>query len=120
MKYTEFGEMFRILRLKHREVLADARDFLNVSSAFISAVECGKKPAPEGWLDKIVQHYGLNEEEARKLAESIEMSKQTIKIDVIGASAASKMAAIQFQRSFDQMDDETAEELISILRRNGK
>lgn len=43
MAYTEFGEYFRILRIKNREVLADAKGFLNVSTAFISAVECGKK-----------------------------------------------------------------------------
>lgn len=43
MSYTEFGEYFRILRIKHHEVLNDAKKFLGVSTAFISSVECGKK-----------------------------------------------------------------------------
>ena len=66
MAYTEFGEFFRILRIKNHEVLADAKEFLGVSSAFISSVECGKKGVPEDWVEKIICHYNLSQEDYLK------------------------------------------------------
>jgi len=118
MDYTTFGEKFRILRIKHHEVLADAKTFLGVSSAFISSVECGKRPVPSDWLDKISNHYGLSEEERCDLGDSIELSKNTIKLHITNSSPAQKTAAIQFQRSFDDLDEKTAKEIIKILERN--
>ena len=118
MAYTEFGEYFRILRIKNREVLADAKEFLNVSTAFISAVECGKKQIPEEWFEKIVNHYGLNEIEQMELKEAIERSKSSIKINLLAASPIQKSVALQFQRSFDDLDDEEMMEIQKILERN--
>ena len=118
MGYTKFGEYFRILRIKHHEVLADAKKFLNVSSAFISSVECGKKPVPNDWFDKIVSHYDLDQKEQNDLREAIEKSAKTVKIDILNATEPQKNAAIQFQRSFEDLDEQTANEIIDILKRN--
>ena len=117
MGYTKFGEYFRILRIKHREVLADAKTFLGVSSAFISSVECGKKAIPQTWFGLISEHYNLNEKERAELCEAIDLSQQTLKLDLSIASQAQKQVAIQFQRSFQEMDDETASEIKAILER---
>jgi len=118
MSFSEFGEYFKILRIKHREVLADAKSFLGVSSAFISAVECGKKQIPADWHEKIVNHYRLNQKQSLELKDAIERSQKAIKIDVERATATQKNLAIQFQRSFDDLDDEAAEEIRKILERN--
>lgn len=118
MKYTEFGEYFRILRLKNREVLADAKQFLGVSSAFISSVECGKRSVPSDWFDLIVKHYNLNSNEQDSLREAIEKSKTAIKFDLLNASQPQKNVAIQLQRTFDSLDEETANQLLEILERN--
>lgn len=118
MNYTQFGEYFKILRIKHHEVLADAKDFLHVSSAFISSVECGKKPVPNDWFEKIVAHYNLNQKEQKELREAIEKSAKTIKVDLLNATETQKNVAIQFQRSFGDLDDQTANEILEILKRN--
>lgn len=120
MSYTKFGEYFRILRIKNREVLADVKDFLNASSAFISAVECGKKQIPEDWFMKIVNHYDLNEKEQQELMEAIELSKVSIKISLTTASPIQRSVAIQFQRSFNDLDDDKMQLIQEILERNTK
>lgn len=118
MGYTEFGELFRILRIKHHEVLADVKSFLGVSSAFISSVECGKKPIPSDWFEKLSNHYNLSKKEQDELAYAIDVSKKALKIDISTASATQKSVAIQFQRSFDGLDEKTANEIMEILERN--
>ena len=118
MRYTKFGEQFRILRIKHHEVLADVTKFLGATSSFISAVETGRKNVPEKWLDLLSEHYSLNEKQRSELAQAIEDSKTTVKIDMVAASEAQRSVALQFQRSFDGLDEETAKEIMKILRRN--
>lgn len=47
---TSVGRFLRTLRIDHGEILKDMADVLGVSSAFLSAVENGKKKMPEGWI----------------------------------------------------------------------
>lgn len=118
MRFTEFGEYFRILRLKHHEVLKDASDFLGVSCAFISSVECGKKSIPDDWFIKIVDHYKLNVKEQKELRKSIDNSAKIVKVNIENMPRAQKELAVQFQRSFEELDEETANEILKILMRN--
>ena len=118
MRYTKFGEQFRILRIKHHEVLADAAKFLNTTSSFVSAVETGKKNVPEKWLGLICEHYSLNDGQRNELAQAIEDSKTTLKIDMVAATEVQRDVALQFQRSFDGLDEETAQEILEILKKN--
>lgn len=117
MAYTEFGEYFKILRIKNHEVLADAKNFLGVSTAFISAVECGKKQVPDEWFFKIVDHYNLPQNEQNELREAINKSKKTLKIDLAETNDLQKNIALQFQRSFKDLDDETMNEIQKLLER---
>ena len=118
MKFTEFGEYFRILRIKHKEVLKDASRFLEVSCAFISSVECGKKTIPEEWYGKIVAHYNLNEKQQNELRDVIDRSAKSIKFNIENVTPTQKDLVVQFQRSFDDLDEETANEILDILKRN--
>jgi len=118
MKYTQFGEYFRILRIKHHEVLFDATKYLKVTSAYISSVECGKRTVPEEWEKMICDHYKLNEKEKSELHEAIEQSKTSIKISLESASPIQKQAALTFCRSFDDIDEETAKKIVDILEKN--
>lgn len=118
MKFTEFGEHFKILRIKHKEVLKDASKFLGVSCAFISSVECGKKAIPEEWFDKLVNHYHLNNSQQKELKDAIERSAKTVKLNIENATSTQKDLVVQFQRSFNELDEETANEIIEILKRN--
>lgn len=120
MGYTQFGELFRILRIKHHEVLADAKEFLGVSTAFISSVECGKKSVPDDWAEKIINHYKLSDDEAKELLNAIDQSKKTMRIDISMASDLKRSVALQFQRSFQDADEDTMLEIQRILEERKK
>lgn len=116
MSYTSFGEFMRILRVKNHEVMGDVAKILGVKVPFLSAVENGKKNVPSEWIDKIIDHYSLNEDERLKLEEAIEESKTQYKIIMNDSGVNQRKAALQFARSFDGMDDETAIKILDLLK----
>ena len=122
MSYTSFGEFMRVLRVKNHEVMGDVAKMLEVKVPFLSAVENGKKNVPNEWIDKIVDHYSLNEDERLKLEEAIEESKTMYKIIMNDSGVNQRKVALQFARSFDGMDDETAIKILDLLknRRGGE
>jgi hypothetical protein len=109
----------RVQRVKHHEVMGDFAKLVDVKIPFVSAVENGKRNVPEEWYAVIVEHYGLSESEQEELRQAIEDSKTQVKIDLVFASQSQRQAALQFQRSFEKLDDETANELLKILRKGG-
>ena len=50
---TKLGIALRKIRLDRQELLKDMADRLKVSSAFLSAVETGKKRPPANFIDRI-------------------------------------------------------------------
>ena len=116
MSYTSFGEFMRILRVKNHEVMGDVAKMLGVKVPFLSAVENGKKNVPSEWIDKIIDHYSLNEDEQLKLEEAIEESKTQYKIIMNDSGINQRKVALQFARSFDGMDDETAIKILDLLK----
>ena len=107
MGYTKFGEFMRILRVKNHEVMGDTAKLFNVKLPFVSTVESGKRNVPEGWVPILIEHYKLNDEEQTKLLEAIEQSKTQMKINLTTASSVQRRLAVQFQRSFENLDEES-------------
>lgn len=121
MAYTSFGEFVRILRIKHHEVMGDMANVLGASLPFLSAVENGRKNVPAEWIGKITEHYGLTKNEQQELEEAVEESKTQFKIVAGNAGNYQRKAALQFARSFDEMDDETAIKILELLsKKEGK
>ena len=106
MAYTKFGEFMRIQRIKKCEVMGDTAKLFNVTIPFVSAVENGKRNIPQEWVPIIVKHYSLTKAEEQDLKQAIEESKTQI-----------RKVALQFQRSFEEIDEETAESIIKLLSR---
>ncbi len=119
MSYTKFGEFVRVLRIKHHEVMGDMAKVLGASLPFLSAVENGKKNVPTEWIEKIVAHYDLTDAEKKELETAVEESRTQYKIVPINAGIQQRRAAMQFARSFDEMDDETATKILELLSKKG-
>lgn len=117
MAYTKFGEFMRVQRIKHHEVMGDIAKLLQVKIPFVSAVENGKRNVPEEWYNILVEHYALSATEQLELRQAIEDSKTQAKINLVSATPCQRQVALQFQRSFERLDDETANELMEILRK---
>jgi transcriptional regulator with XRE-family HTH domain len=119
MTYTQFGEFVRILRIRRHEVMGDMAKALGTSVPFLSAVENGKKNVPSDWCERITKLYRLTSIEEQELSEAIEESKVQYKIPMGDAGTNQRRAALQFARSFDEMDDETATKILELLRKKG-
>ena len=64
---TSIGRFLRKLRIDNGEILKDMAEALGVSSAFLSAVENGKKKMPDGWIEKLKSIYSFTEEQSEEL-----------------------------------------------------
>lgn len=115
MAYTKFAEYLRILRIKNHENMGDTAKLLGVKVSFVSAVETGKKNVPEEWINILVQHYNLNTQEKEELIQAIEDSRTISKINLVAAPNFKRQVALQFQRSFDDIDEETAKKILDLL-----
>ena len=116
MTYTSFGEFVRILRIKHHEVMGDMAKMLEVKIPFLSAVENGRKNVPADWIDKIANHYGLTIKEKDELQKAVDESRTQYKISIKDSGINQRRAAMQFARSFDEMDDDTAIKILKLLK----
>ena len=114
--YTEYGEYMRIMRIKHHEIMLDTAKLLNVSLPFVSAVESGKRSIPEEWLEVLSAHYNLTPQQKSELKKAMDHSKTHAKIDLTKQSPIKREVALEFQRSFEELDETTAASILDLLR----
>lgn len=117
MGYTKYGELMRILRIKAHEVMGDTAKLLGVKVPFISAVENGKRNVPDDWLPILIEHYQLDDVQQAELYDAVEASKTQMKINLVSATNAQRRLAVQFQRSFENLDEDTAEAIMKLLKK---
>ena len=112
---TSVGRFLRKLRIDHGEILRDMAERLHVSSAFLSAVENGKKKIPEAWVPKLEEFYSLTPEQMEELKSAIAESSDFVALNISNVSDANRRLAISFARQFQTLDAETARKLFDIL-----
>ncbi|MBQ9551575.1 MAG: helix-turn-helix transcriptional regulator [Clostridia bacterium] len=115
---TSVGRFLRKLRIDRGEILRDMANRLGVSSAFLSAVENGKKKVPDTWISKLGKYYSLSAAQIEELKTAIIESSDTVELNIRNASPANRQLAVSFARQFDELDEETAQKLFDILHRN--
>ncbi len=115
---TSVGKFLRKLRIDSGEVLRDMANNLGVSSAFLSAVENGKKKFPEAWNEKLTEIYKLTPNQVEEMKEAIIESTSIIKLNIENASQKNRDLAVKFARNFDSIDDETRDKIFNILSKS--
>lgn len=114
---TILGDFLRKLRLSNKEILKDMAKNLGVSSAFLSAVENGKKKMPTAWEAKLQEIYNLTSEQMTELRDAVMESSDIVELNLKGSSAQNKELAISFARQFDTMDEQTSKAILEFLKR---
>ena len=118
---NRLGKFLRKLRIEHNEVLLDMAQRLQVSAAFLSAVENDRRSAPPSWVDIITTEYYLEFTQQQELTEAVAESLKQIRVDVGNASPGKRNCALAFARSFDDLSDDDIQGLMTFLeRRNPK
>lgn len=109
---TPFGKFSRKLRIDRGELLKDMANNLGVTSAYLSAVEVGKRNIPESWLDKINSMYKLASEEAENLMKAYSETLTQIKIDLNNQTPQHKEAAMIFARELKDLNENELEDFL--------
>ena len=113
---TDFGRFLRKIRIDCDEILKDMAEKLNVSAAYLSAVEMGKRNIPEQWVNRISELYNLSEEEKINLNGAADNSAKSITLNFDNISNSHKETAILFAREFENVDTETLDKIKKLLR----
>ena len=90
-------------------------DKLKVSSAFLSAVETGKKRPPANFIDRI-----WSEDEKKELQLAADMSLDEIKIDLAGSSSMQRQAAVSFAKALNDLTDDEISKIMRIFSKQHK
>jgi hypothetical protein len=114
---TKLGDYLRKLRIRNQQILKNMADELGVSSAFLSAVENGKKNMPESWYAILHEHYSLDDAEMEELRQAAMESQKTISLNLNNASETNRQLAVSFARQFDSIDEIFGKQLLQILRK---
>ncbi|WP_254472882.1 helix-turn-helix transcriptional regulator [Bartonella sp. B1098] len=115
---TFFGKTLRKLRIDHSERLLDMAEKLDISVAFLSSVEIGKRSVPVGMEEKIIKLYALDQETAcilRKEADSCRKSFTIKPSDSFGREIAG-----MFVRNLENFSQQDLERLKRLLEKVGK
>lgn len=114
-KLTEFGKAIRKLRIDYDSNLNELATSIGVSSAFLSAVETGKKPVSAELITKIKNALGLSNDEEKLLTHAASQSVDNVVIRTQDAEEAE--IALMFARRIQTQSVDLAE-LRKILEEN--
>lgn len=117
---TSIGKYLSKLRISRGETLKDMAVKLGVSSAFLSAVENGKKKTPETWEVKLKNLYSLTDKQVIDFRTAIIESSDIIELDVSNVSSDSHRLAVTFARYFETLDADTAKKIIDVLNKQSE
>lgn len=113
---TPIGQALRKLRIEKRLKLLDMARDLAISSAYLSAIEMGRKRVPADLVDKVVGRYGLDPLVAGELKDAAQKSAKTLAINLNGTGDKTRDLALYLSRRFEELGDVEAEKILATLR----
>ncbi|MBO5478258.1 MAG: helix-turn-helix domain-containing protein [Clostridia bacterium] len=116
---NEFGKLLRKIRIDNGEILKDMADKLEMTSSYLSAIECGKRNIPNNLIPRLEKIYNLDNRMVLELQEAKQKSISKIEINALSEMSNQKRdLALEFARKFDNIDDEFAKKLMDFMKRH--
>jgi len=113
---TPFGEKLRALRQEKGVKQAEMAAALEVSPAYLSALEHGKRGAPSwAFTQKIIQYFGLIWDDAESLKELAHLSRPKVTIDTSGMDPRATRAANLLSRRIGRLTGRELDQLLALL-----
>lgn len=100
-KLTPFGVALRKLRIDKNMRLFDLAEKISKSAAFLSAVETGRKPIPDGFIVTLSRAMDLTAAQIRELRSAKDQTLKEVKVDHLPAERRELIAA--FARRLDEL-----------------
>jgi transcriptional regulator with XRE-family HTH domain len=113
---TPFGARLRALRATHGLTLKQLAAQLQVSAAYLSALEHGKRGAPStGLVHQVCDVFGLIWDEAEELAALARLSHPRVVVDTAGLTPEQTALANRLAQSIKRLTPETVAALHALL-----
>ena len=110
---TPFGVEIRKIRLERRMRLLDMAALVGKSVAFLSAIETGRKPIPDGFVAHIGHGMSLAAEEIRRLRAATDRTRKDVRVEDLSHDDRELVAA--FARRVDSVPDNLREALKKVV-----
>lgn len=113
---TPFGLKLRELRSKKQVTQKKMAQDLNISAAYLSALEHGKRGVPS-WqmLQRIIHYFNIIWDEAEELIEIAGHSRTKTTINTIGLSPKANILANRFAAEINQLDEQSLDKVLAVL-----
>jgi transcriptional regulator with XRE-family HTH domain len=113
---TPFGARLRALRAEHGMTLKHLAAQLQVSAAYVSALEHGKRGAPStGLVHQVCDVFGLIWDEAEQLSVLARLSHPRVVVDTAGLSPEQTALANRLAQTIHRLPPETVAALHAVL-----
>lgn len=115
---TPFGDRMRKLRAERGVTLKEMADAIGVSSAYLSALEHGKRGRP-GWhlIQRILTFFNIIWDDAEEVVRLARISHPRITIDTSGLNPRATELANRLADDIGRLDGASLEEILAILER---
>jgi transcriptional regulator with XRE-family HTH domain len=113
---TPFGEKMRNLRADRAITLKQMSTAIGVSSAYLSALEHGKRGRP-GWhlIQRIIAYFNIIWDEAEEVTRLARISHPRITIDTSGLNPLATELANRLADDIGKLEPQTLNELLTVL-----
>jgi transcriptional regulator with XRE-family HTH domain len=113
---TPFGEKMRKLRADRAITLKQMSTAIGVSSAYLSALEHGKRGRP-GWhlIQRIIAYFNIIWDEAEEVTRLARISHPRITIDTSGLNPLATELANRLADDIGKLEAQTLNELLTVL-----
>ncbi|MDE2445553.1 MAG: transcriptional regulator [Alphaproteobacteria bacterium] len=114
---TPFGAKLRELRQARSLTLAEMAKAIGVSSAYLSALEHGKRGRPSWHLvQAIIAYLNIIWDEAEDLIKLSRVSHPRISIDTAGLEPSATELANQLAKSISKLDQATIQKMLDLVK----
>ena len=115
---TPFGERMRKLRTERNVTLKQMAEEIGVSSAYLSALEHGKRGRP-GWhlLQRIISYFNIIWDEAEDVVRLARISHPRVVIDTSGLEPSATELANRLADDISALDQKDLSEMLAVLNR---
>jgi transcriptional regulator with XRE-family HTH domain len=115
---TPFGEKLRTLRCSRKLSQKDMAKALNVSAAYLSALEHGHRSAPSfEFVQRVIGYFHVIWDEAEELQRLAGLSDPKVTLDTSGLSPKATELANLLSKRIGELREDELESLLNSLHR---
>ena len=113
---TPFGKEIRKMRIDRTLSLREMAQSLEVTSAYLSAVETGRRPITDNLFKAVVDFFQATESELETLKKARDASATDVTFSLNHASDSAKETMVAFARSFKNLSDADIKKIRLIIK----